>query len=391
MDTSKYGLTLISLNGENISSVTNGGIVPSPCTKYFKTTDINTIEEGCQFARSWLPPITLQNKLTLINVLTGTEVSFGTPLLRKYIELLRPYTEILGISGENNRPREADCAASGIVFFYGCLCYIMHFPNWGHHIEDIFLYNLLYILVDHYIDDIRIDSSSKKRAIEQMYILVMDPSQHENLSLIDPVLKTIAMVYHRLITRCPKAKNSIIKLFEAEIEGLTIQKDSSMSREKYYDIAVKKGGYTMQVLQHIVGNNDPSITEASYHIGTIMQLIDDSVDVLADQKNGIHTIASYDLQNKGNLNELWIDIMNRIRHIDSRFTIFIILYTIFAVYLPDRIKDCYTAEMRQLTNPINLFDYTYGCDGSMLLVHAIIDELITMDALDALNNITHDK
>lgn len=369
------------------SDLHKDGAVPVSRSKYFEISHINTIEAGCQFARRWLPPITLQNKLTLINVLTGTENSFGTPLLRKYIELLRPYTEILGISGENNRPREADCAASGIVFFYGCLCYIMQFPEWGQYIEDIFLYNLLYILVDHYIDDIRIDPNLKNRAIEQMMILIIDPLQHQTLPLIDPVLKTIAMVYHRLITRRPQAKLSIIKLFEAEIEGLSIQKDGSRPREDYYAIAVRKGGYTMQVLQQIVGNTDPTITEASYHIGTIMQLIDDSVDVLADQKNGIHTIASYDLETTGNLNALWIDIMNRIRHIDARFTIFIILYTIFTVYLPDRIPNCYTSELRQLTNPINLFDYTHGCDGSLLLVHAITAELMTMDTLDSLNSL----
>jgi hypothetical protein len=375
--------TLILDNDQHNSSKSES----KTCTKHFHKSQITTIEEGCQFAQRWLPPITLENKLTLISVLTGTEVSFGTPLLRKYIELLRPYTDILGISGEDNRPREADCAASGIVFFYGCLCYIMHFPGWGQHIEDIFLYNLLYILVDHYIDDIKVNSIDKKHAISQMYILIMDPSQHERLPLIDPILKTIAIVYQRLITRCPDTKKSIIKLFEAEIEGLTIQKDSSSSREKYYDIAIRKGGYTMQVLQHIVGDTDPTITDASFHIGTIMQLIDDSVDVIADQKNGIHTIASYDLQNKGNLDELWIDIMNRIRNIDARFTIFTFLYTVFTVYLPDRIRDCYSESLRQLTNPLNLFDYTYGCDGSLLLVHAVTDELSTMDALDTLRSV----
>lgn len=359
-------------------------MVKDPFLKEFAVDQITSIELGCAFARKWLPPIEVADKITLVGVLRGTETSFGTPFLRQYIRLLRPYTDILGLSGENNRPREADCAASGAVFFYGCLCYIMHFPNWGQHIEDIFLYNLLYILVDHYIDDIRIHPAHKARAIQQMYTLIQDPIQHETLPLIDPVLKTIAMVYHRLITRCPNCKASIIKLFEAEIEGLTIQKTNTLRREDYYDIAIRKGGYTMQVLQHIVCNTDPSITEASFHIGTIMQLVDDSVDVMLDRSNGIHTIASHDLNHYHSLDELWIDIMDRIRHIDARFTIFIILYTVFTVYLPDRIRDCYSPQLHQLTNPMNLFDYTHGCDGSLLLVNAIIDELSTLDALEAL-------
>lgn len=116
-----------------------------------------------------------------------------------------------------------------------------------------------------------------------------------------------------------------------------------------------------------------------------MQLIDDSVDVIADQRNGIHTIATHELKTTGTLDNLWIDIINRINSIDSRFTIFIILYTIFAVYIPDRLPETYTAELRSYTNPMNLFDYSYGCDGSSLLVDAIMSELLAVEILDGMN------
>lgn len=36
------------------------------------------------------------------------------------------------------------------------------------------------------------------------------------------------------------------------------------------------------------------------------------IDKLADKSDGIHTIATYDLETKGHLDELWIDIMERI-------------------------------------------------------------------------------
>jgi hypothetical protein len=253
----------------------------------------------------------------------------------------------------------------------------MHFPNWGRHIRDIFLYNLLYILVDHYIDDIRIDPGLKETAIAQMFILLEDPSQHSSMPLIDPVLKTIALVYQELITRCPATKKSIFKLFQSEVDGLKIQKDATAQREKYYDIALRKGGYTMEVLHDIVGNTDITIREATFHIGTIMQLIDDSVDILTDMKNGIHTIATCDLTSMKNLDTLWLDIMHRISTIDRRFVLFIFLYTIFAVYLPDRLNKCYSENLRRLTNPLNLFE----CDGSYLLVEAVMCEITAMELL----------
>jgi len=344
----------------------------------------NVIDMTCESVKRWLPPISEEDKITLMNILTGTENTWGTPLLRKYIELLRPYTEILGISHENNNPREADCVASGIVFFYGCLFYIMHFENWGEHIEDIFLYNLLYILVDHYIDDINVDDSIKYRAISQMFILIEEPSSHEYLPLIDPVLKTIAIVYDRLINRCPSTKPIIIKLFKAEIEGISIQRNSNNKRNKYYDIALCKGGYTMEVLQHIVGDKDPTITKASYELGCIMQLIDDLNDVREDMKNNINTIATNDLKNHGILDNIWIDVVNRINSIDDRFTIFKVLYAIFAVYLPDRYPKNYSINLRNRTNPLNLFDYNHGCDGSSLLVNAIMNELLAMEILESI-------
>lgn len=337
-----------------------------------------TIREACDFARKWLPPIDTEDKIAVMATLTGTDSTIGTPLLRKYIQMLRPYTEILGISGKGNKPREADCVASGIVFFYGCLFYIMHFPGWGSHIEDIFLYNLLYILVDHYIDDIAIDDNRKRLAISQMFVLINDPTAQ--LSFIDPVLKTIAVVYHRLITRCPNTKDHIITLFQLEVEGLKIQNIGSCRREQYYDIAVKKGGYTMQVLQKIVGNDDPELDAAAFHIGSIMQLIDDILDIYADKEKSIYTIATYDLSHTQNLDELWVDIMNRISKIHPKFTIFIILYTIFAVYIPDRLPQNYSQELRHQTNSLNLFNF----DGSTMLVEAIMSEFTAIELLELL-------
>lgn len=323
---------------------------------------------------NWLPPITEADKVTIMDAITGSESTLGTPLLRKYIEMLEPYAEILGLSGQNNRPREADCVASGIVFFYGCLFYIMHFPGWGAHIEDIFLYNLLYILVDHYIDDIRIDPTIKDIAISQMFILTTNPLSYRDMPLVDPILKTIAITHHKLITRCPSTKPLIIKLFKAEIEGLSIQKNANLDRKQYYDIALRKGGYTMEVLQQIVGDNDPTITEASFQIGNIMQLIDDMIDSTSDKANGINTIATHDCDNKGLLDELWIDTLMRINSIDNRFTIFKILYSIFNVYIPDRLPEKFSDNIRTLTNKLNMFN----CDGSCLLVNSIMSEFALM-------------
>ena len=319
------------------------------------------------FMNTWLPQVTENDKITIVKTLTSNEKTFGNSLLQQYMTRIAPYNTILGV----NSPREPDYLASGIVFFYGCLFYIMHFKGWENHIDDILSYNLLYMLVDHYIDDNNVPSDIKKIAIGQMFILIYNPMAYENMQLVDPILKTIAITYHKLVQRCPLVKQCIIKLFNSEVIGLQIQKQSNLDREKYYNIASDKGGYTILVLQAIIGNIDESITTSSYHIGTIMQLIDDVADCTDDNNNGIHTIATFDLHTKGTLDDLWMDIIHRISTIDRRFTIFMILYAVFAVYLPERNKEHFSTTLCSHTTKHNLFNF----NGSSLLVNALMNEI----------------
>lgn len=318
--------------------------------------DINKL---CKDAARWLPPIEPHYKRIIYNFINSIsqEEKFTTTLLNIYVKNIYPYIEVLGLS---SKPRKEDCAASGILFFYGCLFYIMHFPNWGNHIEDIFLYNILYILVDHYIDDINVDSHTKNKVIDQMYILVDNPKKHETMKLIDPCLKVISIIYDKLLTKCPNIKPYIIKLFQAEIDGLLIQNNPSHNRETYYNIACLKGGYTMLVLQAIVGNNDPYIRRATFDLGVIIQLIDDSQDILIDTEKSIHTIATYDSATTSFLDNLWADIINRILNINGYFNIFKVLFMFVMMYLPDKNPSTYSQKLRVETNKFNLFDRFIG-------------------------------
>lgn len=342
------------------------------CIEKDTYSKMNNIETTIKIVRRWLPNIDHDDKVKLNNILTGTEITSGTLLLRKYISLLKPYSKILRI---DHNPREEDCIASGAVFFYGCLCYIMHFNNSGSHIEDILYYNILYILVDHYIDDIKVSSIVKHHAIDQMFMLLHDPMCYKKLNLSDPSFELIAITYHKLISRCPAAKRSIIKLFQSEIDGLSIQNKSNHTRNVYYDIALRKGGETMEVLRSIVDNDD--LSQATYHLGTIVQLLDDMLDVNSDMKNNINTIATYDLINKGNLDELWTDTIYRINDIDPKFIIFKILFMFFAVYIPYRNENAFTSELVSVVKPMNLFEL----DASKLLVESAVTELISMELL----------
>jgi hypothetical protein len=73
--------------------------------------------------------------------------------------------------------------------------------------------------------------------------------------------------------------------------------------------------------------------------------------------------------------------MRRIFAIHPRFTLFIMVYNVFAIYVPDREGQAFSQELKSRSNPLNLFDYNYGCDGSTLLVNAIMSELVAWNTL----------
>lgn len=323
--------------------------------------------------QAWTIPVNESDKQTIMDCLTSMDNQWSVSLLEEYINRLQPYMPSLGW----DKTRERDCLGSGLVFFYECLFFIMHYPNWGQYIEDIFLYNMLYLLVDHYMDDDEVCPQRKRLAVQQMSFLIEDPLSYRDMPLADPCLKDIALTYYELVTRRPPTLRSLRRLFAVQVETLTVQVDPTLDRVRYHQISLRKGGLTIEVLADIVGETNVLRKSAAYHLGTIMQLIDDSLDVLADKAKGFHTIATYDLKQNGNLDTLFQEIGWRILAIDSHFVLLKILYVIFICYLPGRMRSCYSDDIYYLTNAHNLFDFRYGCDGAALLTRAVASEIQT--------------
>lgn len=292
-------------------------------------------------------------------------------LIEKYCQLISPYLKDILKDGQE---REEYGLASGIIFFYGCLLFIAHFDNWIQYLDDIVQYNILYLLVDHYIDDTKEDPTIKQKSIKQMHILIKNPEKRHDMKLIDSTLYTIAEVYEKLITKRPKSKKYINQLFNSQIQGLKIQNSKTFEREQYMKICENKGGYTLQVLIGIVDRID--LEDEAYHIGTIMQYIDDSVDCLVDQDNKIYTIATHDLEKDGNIDKLWVKSAEAIKNISGDFFLFKVIYSIFLIYIPSRIYNCYGEQIIKETSEYNFFDYKLGVDGAALLEKQIKEFII---------------
>jgi len=283
------------------------------------------------------------------------------PYLFKYVDefldKLMPYAEALGISKDCNNLRDKTSIASSILLYYGSLVYKFHFSSPNEALDDLYEYTILYILMDQYIDDINLNDTIKDIAIIQMTILINDPDKYKDLQLIDPILKHMTQIYIKLMDKYPNIKQSIINIFMAQIKGHKKQKIKTLKREDYYKVASDKGGYTIQVLTHFFMITGEKNIKDSYDMGIIVQLIDDCADVKEDIINNIYTTSLYDLDKKGYLDEIFIDIIEKINNLDNKYIVIKILLTYNLLLVVSKNPGCYSSRLKKLIEPYNFFQY----------------------------------
>lgn len=300
--------------------------------------------------------------------------------MKYYVSLMGKFLVRYNLPDEKTSP--PDMLASGMVFFYGCMMFLMHNENWHHHIDALVQYSLLYMMVDNYIDS----TSFSPIVLHQMQQIL----NREEMTTDDPLLVSIREVYYKLTDSYPESTHFLKKLFFSEIAGLKIQKNSSLSEEEYFKIACEKGGNTFLVLYSFLhpefgtkehnkdfysiilakknGDDVLSIGESAYFLGALMQLIDDSLDVEQDRDNGVFTVATFHYEKNGSIDQLWKSITDLVLKIDSPFMSFKLAYSLLMVYIPGRVPNFYSQDLLSWTALRNPFP---NADCSQFIVSSI--------------------
>ena len=330
------------------------------------------MESAFDFIERWCLVVSDHQRSVFISLLHSTDSLGLNGLFHYFIDRIQPYRTALRLDSADG-PRESDCLASGIVFFYGCIMYVMHFPGWGRHIEALFLYSMLYLLVDHLLDDQSLDQISRKHIVFQLRQILTN--RDESDSELHPELVVISATINKLVAIAPAISKPLLEIFEAEVAGIALQSNGNSSRLNYRDIAYRKGALTMAVVQAIVGDFSIEVSNATSTIGALMQLIDDSIDVYQDKSHNIHTIATHDLENQnfGSLDNLWFETVELIRTLPPRFRLFTMLYSSLIVYIPGRHPAAYSKEIRDQVWKHNIFG---AVDGAGLLAQ-VLTRLVT--------------
>lgn len=277
-------------------------------------------------------------------------------LVKIYFIYIKDYISLVGferyqkdIENENNfNIREFDALLSGIMFFYFSYIYVIMFPKWQKTLSGIVKYNVLYLLIDHYFDDDKVDEIERKFNMEKLVktIISNDKVEFDNIQL-----KEAVKIYNELIEEYPQCKPFVKDLLFYEIESVKIQKNNNLNIEDYYKIAILKGGYTMLAISSLFKNNEHNYEEA-FLIGAIMQLIDDSLDINEDIDNNIVTYATK-MKENGNIDNIFYDIFGKIELIKNHDLI-VVVFVVLSCYLPNKYPENYSKPIFNITNYFNI-------------------------------------
>jgi hypothetical protein len=351
----------------------------------YEKKSISTIDEAYEFIKKWIPEISDKEKINIsqLDQIPDSVTQFFNiylPYGNDYLKYMKPYIPLLTI--KEPKPIEVDFPGSkyydpysedpilaGYFAFMISLIYIMHFPNWNQYLEAIYCYSLIYILVDNYLDDIDINHGNKEEFIKQIYELLDKPTFTK---ITDPRLIQCGLLYNKIITQFPKSKIGFLISFKHEIEGLKIQSKDKLSRDTYYNNCIKKGGKYATIIHYIISESNYGET---FNIGSVIQLMDDCTDVINDIKNGHHTIATYEYIRNGNIDNLWIDIINRIQSLDSKFTIIKFVFSLATVWIVATMPYCYSDYLKEKIKNITPFILEDNFICSKLLYDYITEKL----------------
>jgi hypothetical protein len=156
---------------------------------------------------------------------------------------LRPYREYM----ENIHLLEPDGISSGLVFYFISVLYLTKTKD-KHY---AFLFSLLYMLVDH-----TIDNGTKEDDMKRLI---------KNGNTDDPLLKDIYTIFVEMIKMVPSNIQSLYACFKAETDH-----DSDVLYQ-----SLNKGASILNV-----------VTDEKEKVGSAIQLVDDLLDYNADREKG---------------------------------------------------------------------------------------------------------
>ena len=204
---------------------------------------------------------------------------------------------------------------SGSICYFGSIFTSLLNTGKIEEIEGLFTFALCYMLVDHFLDDIKNSDEDKKQTMKELKNFLIHDKYSDNR-----LINAAKDRYLELILKNPKVKTSLIRLLESELKGAVISNNKNLSREEYKQIAKEKGGRTSSAIAQIIGI-DHDDNSPHFVCGSLIQYVDDLLDLKDDTELNIYTLSRYDLEH-GNLDQYICEAIFEIDQLDSIYNFF---------------------------------------------------------------------
>ena len=261
------------------------------------------------------------------------------------------------ISNLSEFPPEALAAGIGMYMIMSYLSYRVH----GEIInkDSIFYICLLYIDLDYIIDSTK---NPKKYISSVQKFIESDRKEYKRTGKIKEYTGNDRRFvwYRKIVEENLNLIEHIYNLFVSEAKSYFIQKKTPfVTRSFLKSITKEKSKCTAELLCAILNIFDLNVIQDVVQLGYISQILDDMFDLDEDRRDGIHTLVTFELENSGNIDNLFEELLEKIDNIENKYNEIRIGMFYLALYTISKYK-ILSREMMLLVEPYILLDHRYN-------------------------------
>ena len=240
-----------------------------------------------------------------------------------------------------------DALTSGAICFFGSMLMSLAQLGYIKNIEELFTLASLYMILDHYIDDINISDLEKAKTISEIKKVIKNPDLDINI-IEKGIIRQISKRYISLITKIPSAEPHLKALFKSEVDSMYLQKDNNLDISEYYRINEEKGGLTCCAIQSIL---ELEVTEEEYKLGACIQLVDNVLDLDDDIHDNINTEVTHYIANFASLNHIFTYNLYKIYNLSNKYNLMKPVLIMGLLFSMDLHKEYVTPKLLELLEP----------------------------------------
>lgn len=241
---------------------------------------------------------------------------FDLEIFHQYVQALREFCPWL----LDEQHKEA--VTTGIITYLGTVLY-SRVKGTGTALKDrcLLFFVLIYINFDYLLDG-DVPVHFKKLLLQNTSGYFRDETITSDLPIEVNRCLQLCMISCDYISQNSSCGKALLEKCFAETVVAAKLQENCDSRDSIHHITTTKAKVCLEVITAILDITEPYIDQISF----LAQVCDDLNDVMEDTLDGIHTLVTHDIARDGKVDELLMECIKIISHIDVWYLRFLFVY-----------------------------------------------------------------